>query len=275
MKIFIKAISTTALLFSTSMIYARPPLEYVTALRDESGKVWSNKNVLLKAEITSDISGEIVLYSETQALTTDQFGLLKAYIGDGVSTSSFSELNWNGKRFLKTAVTIGDSPEYTLGVIQIAAVPKAAIAYTADKIIRKSPSGASWELSVNDNGDTYWKNTSNEIIEHDPNYDQSRVPDKLYFIGTFNGWNVADALPMIKHSATKFSIVRYLNTDEVFKFVPAQKWENDYDWSSVTLNIGTPNGMKEKGNCPAFTGTPGNYEILVDFYDFTLTLTPQ
>lgn len=275
MKNFIKAISTTALLFSSLMIYAVPPLEYVTALRNESGKVRPSVNVLLKAEITSDISGENVLYSETQSLTTDSNGLLKAYIGEGVSESPFSELDWDGKRFLKTTVSFEDSPEYSLGVVEIAAVPKATIARTADKLIRKSPSGASWELSVNDNGDTYWKIISGEIIGHEPNYDQSRVPENLYFIGTFNGWNVSEAIPMIKHSATKFSIVRYINRDEIFKFVPAQKWENDYDWSSVTLNIGTPNAMREKEDCPQFTGTPGNYEILVDFYDFTLTLTPQ
>lgn len=275
MKSLTKLFVFVALIGCAGKGWATPPLEYITALRDASGKVTAGVKVVLTAEITSDVKGENVLYSETQQLVTSETGLLKAFIGEGQSYGSIDDVDWSEKRYLKTSVIIDGADSRLLGVAEIAATPKVLMTTLADRLIRRSSSGAQWQLKVTDAGEAYWEIISDDIPDHEPAYDQNKVPENLYFVGSFNNWNVNNAIQMIKHSKTRFSTVRYLNDGEIFKFVPTQSWQNDVDWSSASLDIGSPNKMKERGNCPEFHAAPGNYEIMVDFYDYTLTLTPQ
>ena len=63
---------------------------------DASGSVYPNKEISIRFTITN--ASEAVEYQETHNTTTDDYGIINLFIGDGnqTSTGGFSEISWNG-----------------------------------------------------------------------------------------------------------------------------------------------------------------------------------
>lgn len=247
-------------------LYASPPIEFISAVRNAKGQALIEKSVKVNVDIASDPLASQILYSETHDATTGTDGLMRIMVGEGVSSQDFDGIDWSGRRYLRVQVDVEGNGMTSLGVMEFAGAPVAMQAHRTDALECTSPDGKPWRLQVNDKGELSWALLKSS-------YDPEKIPEVLYFIGTFNNWNVAEAIPMTKESTTRFSITRDLAVDEIFKFVPSQTWENEIDWSAVSCFVGQPNPMREFGNTEAFRSTPGKYKITVDFSTFTMTIT--
>lgn len=263
-------------LFVTMASAGLPPIKYVTAVRNPEGKALANHEMTFVVEILDSPTTDTPLYSETHVASSNSDGTVTLMIGTGnVSTGkSFDQLDWSGRRFVKVSADTHITGYRAISLSELGAAPITMESAESRSLVTTSPNGTPWELKVSNNGSLYWE-CLGQSPDTPPVYDESRIPDKLYFIGTFNSWKVANAVPMEKISKYKFSITRKLEPDEIFKFVPTQSWDNDFDWSGQQMKIGTPVPLVEFGNTPKFTGTQGTYTITVDFHSFTMTITPQ
>lgn len=259
-----------ALLGVAATAQASPPIDFMSIVRNADGKAVANLPAKFTVDIVADAHGEDILYSESHQTVTAQDGSARIMIGEGTPLSGdFDKIDWNGQRYVNVKVTGEGSLDYhTQGIISIMNVPYAMQAQSAETLMVATPRGGSRTLKINNSGELYWEMESNG----EPMYDLEKAPEKLYFIGNFNSWNVSEALPMTKESQYVFSIEKELTTGEIFKFVSVQYW-GELDWSGESSEIGTINGMKELGNTPDFEGPTGMYKITVDFYSYTLTIT--
>lgn len=255
---------------------AHPPMKYVTAVRNSQGKALADTEMSFVVEILDSPTAHDPLYTETHTAKSSSDGTVTLMIGNGHQTSdaSFDQVNWSEHRYAKISVNADGSGYNTISVAELGAAPIAMQSAVSTSLVVSSPNGTPWQLNVTDSGTLYWTCVG-DTPDTPSAYDETRIPEKLYFIGNFNGWNVAEALPMEKLSKYTFAITRTFEPKEIFKFVPSQSWANSYDWSGKEMKIGTPVPMRESGNTPEFTGERGTYRVTVDFHSFTMTITPQ
>jgi hypothetical protein len=112
--------------------------KYQAVVRNVSGTLIANQNVTIKSSIlSSDVNG-MVVYAETQNVTTTEFGLIHLNIGQGtVVQGSFSAIPWGDTSyFLKTEFDLNGSGNFQfIGVTQLLAVPYALYAKTSGSSI--------------------------------------------------------------------------------------------------------------------------------------------
>ena len=166
-----KIILLAVLLLSTILLYSQPQkISYQAIIRDANGNVLQNQNVTLQLDILQGSSTGSVIYSETQTTTTNQYGLINIFIGDGIPTQGvFSDIDWsNGPYFLKTSVDIGNGPE-ELGTQELVSVPYSLYSQSAKYADSISAVGNSGELQFNNNGNLdaspnlYWDITKERL----------------------------------------------------------------------------------------------------------------
>ena len=124
---------TLLLLFfglSTSSILAQPPLAipFQAAARDSAGTPITNQFISLRFGIYPVPVGGILLYQETQTVTTNPFGLFNANVGQGTVTSgSFSGIDWsNGDKYIQVEMDAAGGNNYVdMGRTQLLSVPYA------------------------------------------------------------------------------------------------------------------------------------------------------
>lgn len=260
---------------TTLVASAIPPMKYVTAVRNSQGKALAEKEMSFVVELLDNPTADEALYTETHQATSNSDGIVTLMIGEGKcgADASFDNLDWSGQRYVKVSVNADGSGYSTLSIAELGVAPIAMQSSVSRSLVVPSPNGTPWELKVSDSGSLCW-NCLGEIPDTPPAYDETRIPEKLYFIGSFHGWNVSEALPMDKISKYVFTITRTIEKDEIFKFVPTQSWDNLYDWSGQLMKIGTPVPLREMGNTPKFSGETGTYSVTVDFHSFTMTISP-
>ena len=133
MKYFYKIISTLIfLLISCFSLYAQSPdgVNYQAALRDNAGDVLSGEAVTVRFTIHQTTASGTTVFQETQATTTNQFGLVNLVIGS-VNTTDFPLINWStGTYFLQIEVDAGAGFD-DLGATQLMSVPYALYAETS------------------------------------------------------------------------------------------------------------------------------------------------
>jgi len=98
----------------------------------------------------------------------------------------------------------------------------------------------------------------------------SGIPTELYLVGSFNGWSNDAGNPQFTETSTGvFEITQALSDGDEFKFVPvAGDWGNDWGESQVSSGVLEQNSEQ---NASVIAG--GNYTIIVDFNNGTLTIT--
>lgn len=80
---------------ATSLFAQTLGFNYQAIARDNGGDVLSNSNINLRFQIKSGTPGGTLVYQETYAPTTNNFGLINVIIGKGtVETGIFSNINW-------------------------------------------------------------------------------------------------------------------------------------------------------------------------------------
>jgi hypothetical protein len=111
-------------------------MSYQAVVRNNSGQIVKDQTISLKASILQgSVSGNAV-YTETHKCKTNINGLFSILIGDGVSESSFSMIDWsNGEYFIKTEIDFNGGTNYTItGTTQLLSVPYSFYSSTSETV---------------------------------------------------------------------------------------------------------------------------------------------
>ena len=113
-------------LLITTLCWSQNGINYKAIIKDASGNVISNGEVIIQFTILKTSEMGSVAYQENQTITTDANGLLITTIGEGFATvSTFDAVKWeNDSYFLKVEVSIG-SGLVDMGTTEFNAVPYA------------------------------------------------------------------------------------------------------------------------------------------------------
>ncbi|MBN1340177.1 MAG: fibrobacter succinogenes major paralogous domain-containing protein [Bacteroidales bacterium] len=147
--------------FVTTIISAQTPLafNYQTVVRDNFGELIINQSVSFRIGILQDSINGALIYSETHALTTNEFGLALLKIGTGtVESGVFANISWaTAYHFLKVEIDANGGTNYQfLGISQLLSVPYALHA--------KNVSNDKDEQTFSVSGDTLFISNGNYII---------------------------------------------------------------------------------------------------------------
>ncbi len=135
MKYLINATIVFAFIVPT-LLFAQAPnqMNYQGVARDNGGNVLANQNIGLRLSVLSGSINGAVEYSETQATTTNSFGLFNVQVGTGsVVSGSFPNISWgNNNHFIKLEMDATGGTSYVLmGTSQLLSVPYALYAETS------------------------------------------------------------------------------------------------------------------------------------------------
>ncbi|MCD4664910.1 MAG: hypothetical protein K8R68_06525, partial [Bacteroidales bacterium] len=116
--------------------YSQTPqaLKYQAVVRDVAGEILSVHNVSFRIGIRDSSAIGTILYQETHAVTTNQFGLATIEIGNGTPvTGIFLEIDWaSDLKFLEVELDPNGGSNYNLmGTTQLLSVPYALYAENA------------------------------------------------------------------------------------------------------------------------------------------------
>ena len=125
----------TLLAFAITLIAtAQAPqgFNYQATVRNSSGALITNQNVLFKFNIMLNSQTSLPVYSETHQAPTDDLGQVNLVIGTGTpTTGTFAGINWgNGTYYLGIELNTG-SAYVDMGTTQLLSVPYALYANTA------------------------------------------------------------------------------------------------------------------------------------------------
>jgi hypothetical protein len=129
-----KKLFTLLTLAITLIVSAQAPqgFNYQATVRNSSGALITNQNVLFKFNIMLNSQTSLPVYSETHQAPTDDLGQVNIVIGTGTPTiGTFSTINWaNGSYFLGIELNTGAN-FVAMGTTQLLSVPYALHANTA------------------------------------------------------------------------------------------------------------------------------------------------
>jgi uncharacterized protein (TIGR02145 family) len=138
-------------LIATTVILAQAPqgFNYQATVRNNSGQLVLNQNVLVKFNIYQNSATGTLVYSENQSAITDDLGHINLVVGQGTATTAtFSTINWgSGSYYLGIELNSGNG-YLTMGTTQLLSVPYALYANSAGNNQATTPNLAS-VLAVN------------------------------------------------------------------------------------------------------------------------------
>ena len=122
-------------LLTTISVFAQSPekMSYQAVIRDATNTLLTNQSVGMQISILQTTINGTSVYTETQTVTTNINGLVSIEIGSGVSSDSFSAIDWSaGPYFIKTETDPDGGDVYTItGTSQLMSVPYAMYAKTS------------------------------------------------------------------------------------------------------------------------------------------------
>lgn len=135
---------------SITMIFAQTPqaFKYQAVARNASGELITNQSVSLRISILQGSSAGTLVYSESHAVTSNDYGSVNIEIGNGtVSSGTFASIDWStGLYFVQVEMDETGGVTYQLiGTFQLLSVPFALHAKTAD-----SGANDNWALNGSD-----------------------------------------------------------------------------------------------------------------------------
>ncbi|MFA8301208.1 MAG: hypothetical protein ACEPOV_13660 [Hyphomicrobiales bacterium] len=135
--------------FLANISFAQMPekISYQAVLRDADGKIIGEKEIGLEFSIFKDSHDGVLVYKETQVISTNKNGMLTAEIGKGVTSYNFETIEWHsGRFFINTKIDLKGGANYTLQLTsEIMAVPfafhakHAKIAETVEEVPAELP----------------------------------------------------------------------------------------------------------------------------------------
>jgi uncharacterized protein (TIGR02145 family) len=146
-----KKLFTLLALIVMTTINAQAPqgFNYQATVRNSSGALVVNQNVLFKFNIMLNSQTSLPVYSETHQAPTDDLGQVNLTVGQGTATTgTFAGINWaSGSYFLGIELNTG-AGYIAMGTTQLLSVPYALYANTAGNSQASIPNLAS-VLAVN------------------------------------------------------------------------------------------------------------------------------
>jgi hypothetical protein len=132
-----KLLLSLLLFLSAVGLQAQSPqaVNYQAIVRNPNLGVMPNTPVSFRFTILDSINPGTILYKETQALTTNSFGLVTAAIGRGTPVQGlFININWNvGSKYLDIEMDVNNTGTFlNMGTTQLISVPYAFHATNAD-----------------------------------------------------------------------------------------------------------------------------------------------
>jgi len=105
-------------------------ITYQAAARNSSGGILASQNVSVEIQVHAGSSTGTVVYSETFALTTDQYGLFALTVGAGTPViGAFSGIDWSAQNFVQVGLDpTGGSTYVNMGTTPLNSVPYALFA---------------------------------------------------------------------------------------------------------------------------------------------------
>ena len=129
-----KKLITLLALIVITIINAQAPqgFNYQATVRNSSGALITNQNVLFKFNIMLNSQTSLPIYSETHQAPTDDLGQVNLTIGAGTSTTgTFTGINWaSGTYYLGIELNTG-AAYVAMGTTQLLSVPYALYANSA------------------------------------------------------------------------------------------------------------------------------------------------
>lgn len=124
-----------SLIFSSVLSKAQTPekINYQAVARNAAGSVLANQALSIQFDIHSNTATGAIVFTETQSLTTNAYGLFTSSIG---SVSSLASLDWgNNTYFLEVSIDDG-SGMTSMGTTQLVSVPYALYAKEAANAVQ-------------------------------------------------------------------------------------------------------------------------------------------
>ena len=109
-------------------------MNYQGVARDAGGNILANQSIGLQIDLRQTTSTGTVVYGESHAVSTNQFGLFNIMIGSGsVVLGTISAIDWsNGPYYLEVGMdATGGTAYVSMGVSQLLSVPYALYAETS------------------------------------------------------------------------------------------------------------------------------------------------
>ena len=139
-------------------------LNYQAVARDAAGNILANQTAQVRYTIHDAGTAGPVLYQETHSVTTNQFGLFTAAVGNGtVALGNFSTIDWSlNTKYLQVEIDLGGG-YIDMGASQLLSVPYAlyaasspasssGISGTADYVAKFSSATTVANSQIYDNG---------------------------------------------------------------------------------------------------------------------------
>ena len=140
MKKFI--LTAICLFFSSIALLAQSGFSYQAVLRNSDGSLRANEPVTLNVELIRDSA---TVYSESQSVTTNDYGVFSIIVGEGAGEDSYSPalfLNSDSSSIPETWLRVSESGGKVLSETKILGVPVADVARVALNVIPSFPVGA-------------------------------------------------------------------------------------------------------------------------------------
>ena len=126
-----KKLFTLLAFVATITAFAQAPqgFNYQATVRNSSGQLLLNQDVLVKFNILQNSATGDIVYSETQTANTDDLGHIALVVGQGTATTgTFSTINWgSGTYYLGIELNTGTG-YVAMGTTQLLSVPYALYA---------------------------------------------------------------------------------------------------------------------------------------------------
>ncbi len=127
-----KVLLTVFLSFSFYLLSSQVPLgfNYQAIARDGTNNIIANQSMPARITLQTTLAGGTILYQETHAVTTNQFGLMTFVVGNGTPVSgTFSAINWQTQQvFIKTEIQYPGPGYINMGTSQLRSVPYSMLA---------------------------------------------------------------------------------------------------------------------------------------------------
>jgi hypothetical protein len=129
-------------------------IPYQAVIKNVNGTPMTNQNITTRFTLHKSTPTGAIEYQETQAVLTNNLGLMTTLFGTGLAvTGTFNTINWGvDAKFLEVEINLNGWQ--SIGIQQLSAVPYALRAkqVDADGLKLQSPNGNCFILQVDNNG---------------------------------------------------------------------------------------------------------------------------
>ena len=126
-----KKLITFLAFIATTAFFAQAPqgFNYQATVRNSTGQLLLNQNVLVKFNVLQNSATGTIVYSENQTVTTDDLGHINLVVGQGTATTgTFTTINWGTANYYLGIELNTGSGYVAMGTTQLLSVPYALYA---------------------------------------------------------------------------------------------------------------------------------------------------